>query len=352
MTSSRLAILLVGLVWTPMARADKLTIQGTPPQVVTVTGFANGQLQFQYERGGSGQREYARIQQLAVDAEPALTSAEANLVAGKTDAAVEDYAKAVRGSTTPWVKLFAARRLFDAAGPDGKFEPRLTAYLAVLQLSPADAANRRPALPEADSQLLNVAALEIESALKTPKLADPAKIALLNFLTDIHRRRGDDAAVAATIERLAKSVPSAANDPLVQAQLAAQKLAQAKAAADAKDFATAVRLIDQNRSAIVDPVQQSDALFILARAKLANADATDTAAQQDAAVAFMRVVAQAKDLPGRPNVLASIRSAAGILERTGAPADALKLYQQIAKEFAENPSAVAEAQADVRRLSK
>ena len=332
--------------------ADKLIIQGTGPQTVTVTGFANGRLQYQNERGGTGDREYTRIQQLVIDAEPTLSAAEASLVAGQNDAAIENYTKAVRGSTTPWVKVFAARRLLDAAGPGGRFEPRLVGYLALLQLSPADAAGRQPPLPEAGSQLLNVAVLEVENALKAPKLADPAKVALLNFLTDIHRRRGDETAVAATIERLAKSSPAAANDPAVQGQLTAQKLGQAKAAADAKDFAAAVRLIDQNRASILDPAQQSDALFILARAKQANADASDAAAQQDAAVAFMRVVAVAKDLPGRPNVLASLRATAGILERTGTPAEATKIYQQIAREFADNPSAVTEAQADVRRLSK
>ncbi|MDB5324990.1 MAG: hypothetical protein JWM57_559 [Phycisphaerales bacterium] len=348
----RLAPLLLVVALAASARADKLIIQGTGPQTVTVTGFANGRLQYQNERGGTGDREYARVQQLVIDAEPALSAAEASLVAGQNDVAIENYTKAVRGSTMPWVKVFAARRLLDAAGPNGKFEPRLTAYLALLQLSPADAAGRQPALPEAGSQLLNVAVLEVESALKAPKVTDPAKVALLNFLTDIHRRRGDDAAVAATIERLAKSSPSAGNDPAVQAQLTAQKLGQAKAAADAKDFAAAVRLIDQNRASIVDPAQQSDALFILARAKQANADASDTAAQQDAAVAFMRVVAGAKDLPGRPNVLASLRATAAILERIGSPADAVKIYQQIAREFAEDPAAVTEAQADVRRLSK
>lgn len=334
------------------ARADKLIIQGTGPQTVTVTGFVNGRLQYQNERGGTGDREYTRIQQLVIDAEPTLSAAEANLVAGQNDAAIGNYTKAVRGSTTPWVKVFAARRLLDAAGPSGKFEPRLAGYLTLLQLSPADAAGRQPPLPDADSQLLNVAVLEVENALKVPKLADPAKVALLNFLTDIHRRRGDAAAVAVTIERLAKSSPAAANDPAVQAQLMAQKLGQAKAAADAKDFAGAIRLIEQNRATIVDPAQQSDALFILARVKQATADATDAAAQQDAAVAFMRVVAVAKDLPGRPNVLASLRATADILERTGTPADSTKVYQQIAREFADNPSAVSEAQANIRRLSK
>ena len=352
MPSPRLfpALLCLGLIGT--ARGDQLIVQGAGVQNVTFTGFANGKLQYQNELGGTGQREYERVQQVIVDAEPVLNSAEANLAAGKTDSAVEDYAKAVRGATTPWVKLFAARRLLDAAGPTGKFEPRLIAYIALLQLSPADAADRRPALPEAGSQLLSVAVLEIENALKAPKLADPAKVALLNLLADVNRRRGDDAAVAATIERLAKATPGAASDAALQSQLAAQKITQAKAAADSKDFAAAVRLIDEASATIVDPQQQSDALFILARANLANADSTDKAAQQDAAIAFMRVVALARDLPGRPNVLASLRTAAGIVERTASPGEALKLYQQIVKEFADNPAAVTEANADVARLSK
>jgi hypothetical protein len=207
------------------------------------------------------------------------------------------------------------------------------AYLALLQFSPADAGEAKPALPEPGSQLLNVAVLEVENVLKQPKLGDQTKVDLLNFLTDLHRQRGDEKAVATTIDRLAKSSPAAANNPAVQAQLTAQKLSQARAALDASNFSAASQLITQNSGSFLDPVQQSDALFILARCKQAPADASDAAAQQEAALAYMRVVAHSRDLPNRPNVLASLKATAEILQKTGQTADAGKLNAQIAKEF-------------------
>lgn len=328
----RLAACIIVLGLASGALADKLVSQGLS-QTVTFSGFANNKLQYQNERGGSGEREYGRITQIVVDNEPALTAAEVNFAAGKSDVALDDYAKAIRTSATPWVKVFASRRLLDAAGPIGRFEPRLIAYLTLLQLSPADAANARPALPDKGSQLLNVAVTEIESVLKAPKLSEPVKIDLLNFLADVHRQRGDETAVAATIDRLAKASPTAAANPAVQAQVVAQKLTQARAALDVFDYATARKLITQNSADITNPLQQSDALFILAKCQFAMSDPNDSGALQDAALAFMRVVTHSKDLPGRPNVLASLRSAADILLKVGRADDAAKLRAQIAQEF-------------------
>lgn len=333
-----------------VARADTILTQGLPPVKATIIGFANGRLEYQAANGNVGNREYSRVMQLVIDAEPALNAAEAAHASGKPADSLDDYANAIRATNTPWVRVFAARRLLDAAGADGRFEPRLTAYLALLAYAPADAAGRQPPLPEAGSRLLDVAVTEVESALKAPKLADPAKVTLLNFLTEIHRRRGDETNVVATVERMARASPAAASDPVVQAQLTGLKIAQAKAMAEKRDFTGAARLIDDSRAAIVDPLQQADALYLLAQAKLATADATDNAALSDAALTFMRVVAHADALPGRPNVLASLRATADVLERTGRPADAAKVYVQIVRDYATSPAAVAIAKADLERL--
>ena len=346
MTCRPLPLFVAALLAVPAA-ADELIVQGMGPQKVTVTGFAGSKLLYQ-TTAGNGEREYDRIARLIVDGEPALNAAEAARGGGQSDGGVDDYVKALRTTGRPWVKAYAARRVFDVAGP--KYEPKVAAYLALLAVTPDDAEGRRPALPATGSRLLDVTAASIESTLATPKLTDPSKTALLAYLADVHRVRGDDAAVVATVERLAKASPAAANDPVVQSQLAGLKVTQAKAAVEKKDYLQAVALIESARSAINDPAQQSDALFVLAQAKLANAAAANSAAQQDAALAFMRVVAQAASLPGRPNVLASLRATAGILERTGVPADAAKVYRQIARDFADDPAAVAEAKAGAMRV--
>jgi tetratricopeptide (TPR) repeat protein len=343
-------VLLLGLA--DVTRADSIIVQGMSPQKVTVTGFVNGKLQYQTAGGATAEREFARVQQLVVDNEPVLNAAEAALASGKPDASLDQYANAIRSSTTPWVRLFAARRLLDAAGPQGRFEPRLTAYLALLSLAPADAAGRQPSLPNPGNRLLEVAVAETEAALKAPKLPDANRVTLLNFLTELHRRRGDQESVVATVERMAKASPTAASDPAVQAQLVGLKITQAKAAIDKGDYVTAVRIIDDSRGAIIDPLQQADALFVLAQAKQANADPTDKAALHDAALAFMRVVAHANTLPGRPNVLASLRATAAILERTGRTDEAIKIYAQIVRDYSALPVAVTVAQADLARLKK
>lgn len=341
--------LFVAALLTVPAAADQLVVQGLGPQKVTVTGFAGGKLLYQ-TTAGNGEREYDRVAQLTVDGEPALNAAEAARSGGQSDGGLDDYVKALKTTGRPWVKAYAARRVFDVAGT--KYEPKVAAYLALLAVAPEDAEGRRPALPNAGSRLLDVTAAAVESTLTTPKLSDKSKTALLAYLADVHRARGDDAAVVATVERLAKASPAAANDPAVQSQLAGLKVTQAKAAVEKKDYRQAVALIESAKPAINDPAQQADALFVLAQAKLANADAADKAAQQDAALAFMRVVAHANALPGRPNVLASLRATAGILERSGVPADAAKVYRQIARDFPDDPAAVSEAKAAAERLDR
>lgn len=333
---------------TAFARADSLTLQGTPPQRVTISGFAGNKVQYATERGTPTERDYARVQQIAVDTDPALTAAEAARVGNQTDAALAGYVKAIRGTSTPWVKAFAARRIADTQ--TDKFEPKLVAYVGLLQIASPDADVGKPALPERGSRLLETAVSEVETALKTPQLSDGPKLALFNFLAELHTQRGDETAVTATVERMARSSPTAANDPAVQSQLVGLKVAKAKAAAEKGDFASAGKIINEAKSQITDPRQQADALFILAQAKLATADKADVVAKQDAALAFMRVVVVAKDLPGKPNVLASLRATAGVLEQTSDMTGAIKLYGQIARDFADDPAAAAEAKADAQRL--
>ena len=341
--------LLVALSLAGPAVGDELVTQGVGALKMTVTGFAGGKLLYQ-TAGGNGEREYERIAKLDVDGEPSLNAAEKARSDGLSDGGIDQYVQALKTTGRPWVKAYAARRVFDVAGP--KYEPKLAAYLALLSVAPDDAQTRRPALPAAGSRLLDLTASSIDSMLATPKLADVSKIALLNYLADVHRARGDDTAVIVTVERLAKASPAAANDPVVQSQLAGLKVTQAKAAVEKKDYRGAATLIENAKASINDPAQQADALFVLAQVKLASAAASDNTGQQDAALAFMRVVAHANALPGRPNVLASLRATAGILERTGRAADAAKVYRQIARDFADDPAGAAEAKADAERVEK
>jgi TolA-binding protein len=64
----------------------------------------------------------------------------------------------------------------------------------------------------------------------------------------------------------------------------------------------------------------------------------------------MRVVAQAKDVQGKPHVADALLKTASILERTKNNKDALELYQQVASQFADDPTAAKAAQEAAQRL--
>jgi hypothetical protein len=341
---------LSALVLVPVAaRADSLIAQGLGPQTITVTGFENNTLAYRTSAGSRSSRPYEKVKQLIVDNESALSAAEAANAAGRPAAAVDDYVKAIRGTTTPWVKAYAARRLTDALGEGAdRFDARLAVYLA--QLQTAVAAPRRPALPDRGSRLLDVAVADTETALKTPGQPEAATVALLNFLADLHRHRGDEAAVTAVYDRLAKVSPEAANDPALKARHVGQKVAQARAALGRREYAAARKLIQDNRTLITDPRLQSDALFVLAAVAEGIADPTDKPALQDAALAYVRVVALSNPLDGRPNVLDSLRATATLLEKAGDKAEAARVLTQITQEFAADADAVSRAKAELARL--
>lgn len=333
------------------ASADQLMVNGVPPVPATIHDFRDGRLVYYTPRGDEASRDYARVDQISVDGEPALNDAEAAFAQGQKDQSVDNYIRAIRSTNKPWVKLFAARRIKDAVPADGRFDARLAAYLAVLTVTPDDAPKQKPQLPDAGSRYLQTAVDDVEAALKTPKLSDAQQLNLLNFLIDIQRRQGDQAAVTSTLERIARVSGGKSTDPAVLSQLATLKVTQAQLAFDNKDYKQAASLIQEVRPMLNEPNAQSDAMLLLARLALVNADKTDKSAMQDAALAFMRVVAHFDDVQGKPNVLPAMQQAAAILEQTGDKAGAITLLGQISDEFPNDPAA-AKARETLERLKK
>jgi len=334
-----------------VSRADQLQIEGLPPQPVTITDFKDGKITYQTQRGDQGQRDYDRIKQLTVDGETAFNAAEDAFSKGNKDASIDNYAKAIRGSGKPWEKAFAARRMLDALGNTKRFDAQVAAYLALLITDPTQAAAHKPALPDKGSSYLDKASADIDEMLKTPGLSDAQQLALLNFQIEIQRQRGNDSGVTAALERMTKLGGDAGKDPAVQAQLATLKVNQAKLALDQKNYAQAKKLIDDNHQFISDPRAQSDALYIVAQCTLATADKSDKGAMKDAALAYMRVVANFDDLEGKPNVLPSMQATADILEQIGEKDAAATILGQIADEFPQDPAAAA-AKAKIEQLKK
>ncbi len=339
MTVSLRALLVTMAATASLSWADQLIVSGMQPQQVTFTDFADNKLIYQTRAGERNDREIERISHIAVDGETAFNDAETAFAKEEKDKAIDGYTRTLRSTTKPWLRHFAARRLLIALGTTDRFDARVVAYLAILMTHPDEATQYRPELPEKGNKQLDTAITDAENALKTPGLAGPQQVGLYSFLIELHRRKGDEAGATATLERLAKLAETLGDMPEIKEQLAGAKIAQARLALDQKKYADAIKLIEDNRRSITDSRLQSDALFTLAQAKLATTNKTDTAAMQDTALIYMRVVAHFGDAEGRPNVLPSLQATAGILQQIGDKAGAISVLEQIVKEFPNDPAA-------------
>jgi TolA-binding protein len=177
---------------------------------------------------------------------------------------------------------------------------------------------------------------------------------LLRFQLDLYRAKKDEKGVADTMEKLlAIGGPSAANDPAAAATLAKLKLDQALVALDKKDYAKVQSDIRSAAPQLSDPKDQAQALLILADAQAGIARTGDSpAAWQDAALAYMRVVAHFKDNPAPPlaiPVSQALLKTAQIEEKLKDPQAAQQLYQEVATTYPQT-TAAAEARTALARL--
>jgi TolA-binding protein len=350
-----LTALSVGIFTGTTARADTLWVSSTGEPTsaiefgkVKITGTTDAQMLFSSTAGRESNRPLEQVVRIAIDDEPALTAAEEALVNGKWEPAVDGYLKAIKSTKRDWLKDYIARRLLIAAGKANRFDAAVVAYItAVLGKSPRSA--EKPAMPDPKSTYLATAVSEVEAALKNTKLTADQRQALLSFLLDLHKTRGDQKGMSEVAEQMVKAGAVAANDPAAAGALARMRLDVASIAIGNKEYKKAADEINGSRAAFVDPRDQAAALYLLAQAQegLAGDDATALA---DAALAYMRVVAQAKDVQGRPHVADALLKTASILERTKNNKDALELYQQVASQFADDPTAAKTAQEAAQRL--
>jgi TolA-binding protein len=248
------------------------------------------------------------------------------------------------------VKDRSAFRLLDAAAKSGRFDAAVKAYIAMVQRDPAAAAKNRPAMPAAGSTYLDTGIKLVNSALDNSKLADEQKSALLGFVIDLNTAKGDSKAADAASDELLKLTARNPNDPNSGRALAQVQLRKAKAALDQKQYDQVMQLIESSKAQINDPQQQDEALFMLAEAKYAIAQTKgDPDALKDAALAYMRVVANFKDLPGAPHVNECLMKTAAIYEKLKEPDEAIGIYQQLADQH-QDAATAEQAKASIDRL--
>ena len=304
-----------------------------------IQGVSGGQISFQSSGGNVSTRDLARVQRIHVDGETGLNTAEDAFSAGKFADAIDGYLKASRSSAHPWVKQYAAARLVESANKSNRFDAAVTAYITMLQLDPGSASRVRPTIPEGGSTYIDTAISQISEAVGTGGLTDEQKIALLQFQVDLYNAKkdskGSDQAASQLDELLAKDP----NNPNAARANARRKLQVANQALDAKKFQDALTTIDASKAMFVDPAQQADALYVIAEAREGLAgSAGDPNAMKDVALCYMRVVADFKDVPGKPHVADSMLKTAEIEEQLNDPDAASKIYQQMAEQFPGDPA--------------
>ncbi len=357
---------------------------------VQIEKIQDGRLMYATAGGGGNAKDVRQIARVAADNEPALNAAEEALAKNLPDVATDQYRKALASSTKEWVKVWAAQRLTQAAPRANRFDAAASGYIFLLVREPGRAADFKPALPTAQSTFLTSAINEATNALATPSLAPAAKEALQAFIAELQAARaaaapaGAPAAQAATGAQAvqpsaaqptavapgagagagagagqapqAGSVAAAASaDAAVAAnqKLAREKLAAVSAALERKDFPGAITEIKASSKIFTEGRDQAQALYFIAEAQTGIARAkNDAAAWQDAALAYMRVVAHFQEFESaRPFVARSMLKAAQIQETAQIkdPAAARTLYEQLIAQFPADPAA-AEAKAALERL--
>lgn len=339
---------------------------------VQITEVRDGRLLFVAGGGRAGAREIDQIARIAADSEPALNAAEAALAEGRLDAAIDGFRKAMAASAKSWVRYWSAHRLASIAPRAKRFDAAASGYIALLVLDPARAAAVKPPLPPAQSTFLISAAAEANAALTAPGLSPASRQALETFIGELQQAQagGAAASAAAIVDAAAPVQPSApsaqrasgagavavaahaAAADAANQQAAREKLAAAHAALERKDYSGAINEIRANARVFTDPRDQAQALYFIAEAQTGLALAkNDVPAWQDAALAYMRVVAHFQDgpPPARAFAARAMLKAAQIHETIRDRAAARALYEQLTKEFAGDPAA-ADAKAALERL--
>ena len=352
------------LCFATLARADAIWINpgaGAANALkldnIRITAIGDGRVQFT-SAGRESTRDVQQVVRIQIDDEPALSLAEEALSSGKFDVATDQYRRTLETTRKDWLRQWSAARLVQSATRANRFDAAVAGYVALIQIDPRLAGPYKPALPDAKSTYLATAINDVTAALATPGIGEAQKQVLAEFLQELQQARGDQPPAAAPAPPSAGPTPdtpgssAATPGPAVAADAGAARvrLAATAKALDAKQFAAVIDDITANAALFAAPADQATALYYLAEARAGlAAQSNDRSAWQDAALAYMRVVAHFKHSPQAPFVARSLLKTAQITEKLNDPAAARALYQQIVDQHPTDPAA-AEARAGAERL--
>jgi TolA-binding protein len=349
-----MALVLAGACAAGIARADSVTIRSGQGVLelpdVQIRGISDGKLLFRTASGNDSDREFAQIARIRIDAAPVMNQAEDAFVSQQWDSATDLYQKALASATTDWLKAWAGQRLVIAGQKSNRFDAAAEGYIALLQADPSSAKGLHLTMPDSHSTYLASALQSVKQALASPDLNDAQRQGLMSFQLDLQRASGDESAASATMTRMLQSGGLTASDPAAAAQLARLKLQQAAMQLDRGDFAGATSTIRSSSAIFTEPRDQAEALYYLAEVQSGVSSIQKTPqAMEDAAIAYMRVVAHFKDAPGAPFVALSLIKTAQIEQKLHHPNAAKELYEQVIQKYPNDPS-VATARAGLQQL--
>lgn len=335
------ALLLIGFAGSP-AVGDSIWL-GDPKDKplfanARITRAEGGNLYFLIN-GNETSRELSRVTRISIDDQPALSSAEEAFAAGRWDDAVDGYERVARSAVKPWIAEWARTRLVQAAGKSGRFDAAVNAYIAQVLKDPTTA-SARPPLPEAGSTYLDTAVAQLNQALANTRLTDAQRTVLLSFLIEVHGARKDEASANAAAEKLDDLLARDPNNPAAAKAAARRKLQSAAKAIESRRFTAAVGEIEANQGLFVEPEQRAEAMYLLAEAAFGNARASKSETDlKDAALAYMRVVAHFRESAGQPFVPEALLRAGAVCEELNDRETAVRLYQEVARDYGARPPA-------------
>jgi len=349
----RISILTI-LAVAPLLRADTVWIgssgMGQPYQNIKITRIDAGKIFYEFS-GNTINKELSQVRRMMIEGEAAFNAAEEAFVASKMDDAVDGYQKTLRSTNKPWLKDWCANRLIEAGSKAGRVDAAVAAYVHLVQRDPATAKTLRPELAGAKAGYLDVAAGDVKAAVSAAGLSDEQKLSLLNLLIEIQTARGDATAQSQAAAQVDEILAKNPNDPAAITVASRRRLQTAQKFLTDRDYPKAIAEVEANKASFTEPQQQADALFIVAQAKLALAQTSKKPDDiKDAGLAFMRVVANFKDLPGKPHAADALFQTGVVYELLEDTETAKTVYQQVIQQYLDEPAATA-ARAALEKLN-
>lgn len=332
------------------AQAEDLMLGKLPIKNVTIQAVEGDKLIYKTQSGTASDKTITDSLRVTVADEPNLTVAEEAFANEKWSDAVDGYQKTLRSTSKPWLKDFAAIRLLKAGERSNRFDGAVTAYIHLLAKDPKAAQEMKLKYPDDPANAyLKTAASQVDTALATEK--DTTKqTSLTVFRMNIAKAMHDEPTVLKLAGELSKSLGTTSTgtlDPTVLAGITDGKLNLILSSVEKKDFPAALKGLEQVKPSVTEPKHQAEWLWLTAESNAGAAgDTKDGAVLRNLAIDYMRVVA---NFPASPHAGESLLKTGAILEKLNDPKAALAVYQQIARDFNDQPVG-SEAKKSVVRL--